>query len=565
MAAEAEAAYAASEPAKEVSTHASSKAAGPKLHYAELVKYLELRQASKSTVYSIPIALYAIIVALGTLHYRASPWRSYPIERAIIDNIIVPEGRGEIVNDDTPRTFGDIGSAGDIYDWLRDTIIPATTYEYDYNEEKIDYTTGNSNADWIERRINGGTRCKGAGCRSGRVLGYNRLFFGVHVTQSRYNSSSCLATGLREFINDCYSDGEITKSYSDLEGSGTPLLQQATWSPTPRPSLAAASSSRRRAQISTPAPTTTAQASTPTTTEQASAAADEPEYNAYLYRGPWSSKTLIVDEYGGFWLPEFFGESQNRAMVTTFQEGNWIDLGTKSVSVEFITMNNEFDVMALTTMKMTFGRGGLVELDHSVTSQVIHPHTDYKRKGEGSDDPQTLANFERAEIGLLVGITIGFVLDVTVVGIGPWQVFDVLLFALTIEQMNSFKIITDQTDDIIEGIHNMMNATSGAMRSDIRPEEYEVIFTDFKKLMSSRVAKSRFSAFWLLLVLMLFTMKSVRHHPDYSLLIQTIVGTITRGYSFIILMFAFLIIFTYGGTILFGHQVGALVRGSSEH
>ena len=57
--AEAEAAYEASEPSKDVSSHPDAKAEAPKLQYAELVTYLELRQASKSTVYSIPLALYA--------------------------------------------------------------------------------------------------------------------------------------------------------------------------------------------------------------------------------------------------------------------------------------------------------------------------------------------------------------------------------------------------------------------------------------------------------------------------------------------------------------------------
>ena len=560
--AEAEAAYEASEPSKDVSSHPDAKAEAPKLQYAELVTYLELRQASKSTVYSIPLALYAIVVALGALYVRASPWRSYPVEKAIIDNIIVPEGRGEIVNDDTPRTFGDIGSAGDVYDWLRDTIIPATTYEYDYNDANIDYTKGKSRAKHVERIINGAPKAS----RSGRVLGYNRLFFGVHVTQSRYNSTSCLATGLREFINDCYSDGVRTDKYNDLEGTKTPLLKQASWSPTPRPVVAAASSSsRRRAQVATPAPTATGGASAglistpaPTTAPPRPANDDDYEYNAFVYRGPWSSKDLIVDRYGGFWLPEFFSESKNRAMVTNFQDGSWIDLGTESVGVQFITINNEFDVMALTTMTVTFGRGGLVELDHSVTSQVIHPYTSYTRDGGHADDWKTLRNFESAEIGLLVGISIGFVLDVTIVGIGPWQVFDVLQFALIIQQRSAFAKIIRRTDSVVQDIQNMMNATSGAIRSDVRPEEYEGIFTDFKKLMSSDVAESRFLAFWLLLVLIFYTMKAVRHHPDYSLLIQTIVGTVSRGFSFIILMSVIVVIFTFGGTILFGHQVGAL-------
>ena len=201
----------------------------------------------------------------------------------------MPDGRGEIVNDDTPRTFGDIGSAGDVYDWLRDTIIPATTYEYDYNDANIDYTNGKSRAKHVERIINGAPKAT----RSGRVLGYNRLFFGVHVTQSRYNSTSCLATGLREFINDCYSDGVRTDKYNDLEGTKTPLLKQASWSPTPRPVVAAASSSsRRRAQVATPAPTATGGASAGQISTPAPTTAPAPGERRRLrvqrvrYRGP---------------------------------------------------------------------------------------------------------------------------------------------------------------------------------------------------------------------------------------------------------------------------------------
>ena len=228
----------------------------------------------------------------------------------------------------------------------------------------------------------------------------------------------------------------------------------------------------------------------------------------------------------------------------------------RSVGVQFITINNEFDVIAHHHDGDVRARGARrARPQRDVASDSSYTST---RDGGHADDWKTLRNFESAEIGLLVGISIGFVLDVTIVGIGPWQVFDVLQFALIIQQRSAFAKIIRRTDSVVQDIQNMMNATSGAIRSDVRPEEYEGIFTDFKKLMSSDVAESRFLAFWLLLVLIFYTMKAVRHHPDYSLLIQTIVGTVSRGFSFIILMSVIVVIFTFGGTILFGHQVGAL-------
>ena len=155
------------------------------VHRDTMIKFLELRQEYKSTAYSIPIAVLTLTSVLSVLYYRTSPWRSFPVEKALIDNIVQPDGNG-VVTTDTPIAFGDIGSAGDVFDWMQNTLIPMVASETDYNGNDIDYAVGD---DWyttdkrsafIERRMGGS--CGGGGseqCRSGRVLGYNRLFYGV--------------------------------------------------------------------------------------------------------------------------------------------------------------------------------------------------------------------------------------------------------------------------------------------------------------------------------------------------------------------------------------------------
>ena len=91
-------------------------------------EFLELRQEYKSTAYSIPIAVLTLTSVLSVLYYRTSPWRSFPVEKALIDNIVQPDGNG-VVTTDTPIAFGDIGSAGDVFDWMKNTLIPLVAAE----------------------------------------------------------------------------------------------------------------------------------------------------------------------------------------------------------------------------------------------------------------------------------------------------------------------------------------------------------------------------------------------------------------------------------------------------
>ena len=103
------------------------------------------------------------------------------VERAFIAGLVVPDDRGGgLVTDATPLAFGDIGSPADTFEWLRGTLVPLVTANKDYNGRRIDYAFG-AGAETERKHNRIGT---GSG-RSGRVFGYNRIFFGVHVTQVR--------------------------------------------------------------------------------------------------------------------------------------------------------------------------------------------------------------------------------------------------------------------------------------------------------------------------------------------------------------------------------------------
>ena len=108
--------------------------------------------------------------------------------------------------------------------------------------------------------------------------------------------------------------------------------------------------------------------------------------------------SLLVDKYGGFWLLEMFTADDLKTFVDVYKDALWIDLTTKQVTFTIVTINNEFDVLAQTKMFVTFERGGLVDLDYSVTSTALKPYQKYTRAGSHANDNSELEHWERMEI-----------------------------------------------------------------------------------------------------------------------------------------------------------------------
>ena len=107
----------------------------------------------------IPLALISYALICLTLLAHLPPSRSYPVERALIENIVEP-GSSKAV---TPIKFASVDSPEDFFDWLRDTVVPMVTARRDYNHDMTGYAY-----DAQERKAN-------LGWESKRLLHYNRL------------------------------------------------------------------------------------------------------------------------------------------------------------------------------------------------------------------------------------------------------------------------------------------------------------------------------------------------------------------------------------------------------
>ena len=610
------------------------------VHRDTMIKFLELRQEYKSTVFSIPLAVLTLTSILSVMYYRTSPWRSFPIEKALIDNIVQPDGNG-VVTTDTPIAFGDIGSAGDVFDWMQNTLIPMVASETDYNGNDIDYAVGD---DWyttdkrsafIERRMGGS--CGGGGseqCRSGRVLGYNRLFYGVHVTQTRFNKTRCVAKGLTEYINYCYSaesaaddDGENGNKWrqkgnkwpSEIDtypgwtaGSTEPIFSQMSSGGSESSSESGSSSddgsgggdgggddassgesgssgssddasgsgdgggddassgesgSSDDAAVSEETDCSNgvdddsdddidcddsdcdsdAACATPAATPSRRLKEGGPPILSYNMKSQFGD-SLLVDKYGGFWLLEMFTADDLKTFVDVYKDALWIDLTTKQVTFTIVTINNEFDVLAQTKMFVTFERGGLVDLDYSVTSTALKPYQKYTRAGSHANDNSELEHWERMQDFSLVLIAFGAAADLLLTGLGPWHAVDVTILVCALFGNHEWHQITLRTENVIQTIRSV-NVTT------MTPDDMAPMFTKFEGIMEGPVSEMRFFAFVMTVVLLMYTLKCFRFHPDFSILLNTIIKLFIQGFPFLFLFGLIFMIFVVGSIIIFGHQV----------
>ena len=512
-----------------------------------LTRFVITRQRLLGSLVQTPIALlcYSMITAALLVHMPS--YRSYPVEKALVDSIVQPDDLG-IVTDDNSLAFSSIGSRDDVFTWLSDTFIPmAFAVRDEVSHDKFDYAF-----DDAERSAN-----LAHDFQSKRLLTYNRMLYGVHVKQTRFNKTLCDHDRLNEFVRYCYSSKQVSGSaypYTDEmlfaqwmdddddDAGLAPAAPAPATTPGPSPALAAT-------PATTPGPSLAPAAPVPATTPGPSPGGGDDDFKYQKFSAPRGNGTAVIDDNIGFWLPEFMAPYQLKTTLEVYKKARWLDPGSESVQIQMCVVNNELGVLVLLTLTVSFDRGGEVSTDYEISSVVSDAY-------DSIDGLQTAGVVFCLTMALPFFSRLNDIRRIKREGIALraalvdfWAVVDVAQIVIQSVLISLWVKIQTDLSDAIGGINDIDD--------NARPETFLPIFMELGNILEDggTVAQFLIAGFVCMGISMLFVLKCFRYHPELSLLTRTIARTMYTGIYFFIVFALVFVTYAVSGVFMFGGQL----------
>jgi len=342
----------------------------------DLLAWLSRQKGSVEYLFWMLVGIFWYCVYIYAIISETQPHDAFMMEKTLVDTFIT-EGTDAITYDAADQVltgikFKNVASSDDFWEWIEQSALSAAfPSEHDSTDYSLQYDQIGVDAPDERSRLRKELNKADTVLPSSRFMRYNKLLFGMHLSQTRAKRMPCSQKGpasarLSKLIQYCYPGTDEMKPVAmDVakKADETTISWHSNffgWGNAVQPKLPDTVEMEGSAAFYTGSavPLTFTGGSTgkefvpPPSVPDKSYTMNPPRF----YNG--TKVQMQVDSAGGFWLQSDASFRARQKVIDYYKQMQWIDLYTSKIEVKIYTYNGNEARVASLSMMFEYDRGG---------------------------------------------------------------------------------------------------------------------------------------------------------------------------------------------------------------